>query len=166
MLLLLSIAIATSFVASLVPFVFPVVPVLLFLFSGRRTVAAGSTVLICRSFRSGFLLSWRLLDLKGRRQFTLLDQALLEQVVHCRHLVVLVAIEALSCVIFLEAIAFKVSEKRWLDGNLVLAYDQSLALAHRLICLVPRVLLDLVSCQPLVRVCFEDFVYQVDTLRR
>ena len=78
----------------------------------------------------------------------------------------LVAIEALSCIVFLEAVAFKVSEKRWLDRNLVLTDDQSLALAHRLICLVPRVLFDLVSCQPLVRVCFENFVYQVDTLGR
>ena len=161
MLLLLSIAVATSFAASLVPFVFPVVPVLLFLFSGRCPIAA---VLIRRSLRSGFLLSRRLLDLKGRRQFTLLDQALLEQVVHCRHLVVLVAIEALSCVVFLEAVAFKVSEKRWFNGNLVLADDQTLALAHRLICLVPRVLLDLVRSQPLVRVCFENLVYQVDTV--
>ena len=164
MLLLLSIAIATSFAASLVPFIFPVVPVLLFLSSGRRTFAAGTIILIRSHLRSGFLLSRSLLDLKGRRQFTLLDQALLEQVVHCRHLVVLVAIKALSCVVFLEAIAFKVSEKRWFDGNLVLADDQSLAFAHRLICLVPWMLLDLVSGQPLVRVCFENLVYQVDTV--
>ena len=92
MLLLLSIAIATSFAASLVPFIFPVVPVLLFLSSGRRTFAAGTIILIRSHLRSGFLLSRSLLDLKGRRQFTLLDQALLEQVVHRCHLVVLVAI--------------------------------------------------------------------------
>ena len=76
----------------------------------------------------------------------------------------LVTIEALCGVVLLEAVSFEVSEETRLDRNLILANNQSLALAHWLVSLVPGVRLDLVSCQALIRVRFEDFVYQVNTV--
>ena len=78
----------------------------------------------------------------------------------------LVVVDALGGVVFLKAIAFEVSQERRLYGNLILADYQSLALADRLVKLVPRMLLDLIGCQSLVRVCFQNFVDQVDTVGR
>ena len=89
---------------------------------------------------------------------------MLEEVVHCGDLIVLVAIQTLSCIVLLKTIAFEVSEQGRLNGNLILPNDQALALTHRLVSLIPRVLLDLVSSEPLVWVCLEDLVDQVDTL--
>ena len=79
-------------------FVFPVT-LSVFLVSGRGIGLAG------------FLFRGRLLDFESRWQFTLLDQALLQQVVHCGHLVVLVPVQALSRIVFLKAIAFKVAQQ-------------------------------------------------------
>ncbi len=84
----------------------------------------------------------------------MLDEALLEQVVDSCDLVVLVAIQTLRCIVFFETISFKVAKKRGLDWNFVLSYDKSLTFTNRLICLVPRMLLDLRRSQPLVRVSF------------
>ena len=89
----------------------------------------------------------------------------MKQVVHCSHLVVLITIEALCRIVLLEPIAFKVAKQRGLYRDLVLPYDQALALTDRLISLVPRMLFDLGCCQSLIRVCLEDLVDQVDTLR-
>ena len=41
----------------------------------------------------------------------MLDEALLEQVVDSCDLVVLITIEALSCIVLLKAVAFEISEK-------------------------------------------------------
>ena len=67
----------------------------------------------------------------------------MKEVVHCGHLVVLVAIQTLCSIVFLKAVAFKVAKQRGLDRNLVLSNDQALALADGLVGLIPRVLLDL-----------------------
>lgn len=110
------------------------------------------------------LLCWRLLHFERRRQLALLDESLLEQVVHCGHLVVLVAVQALSGIVFLEAVSFEVAEEGRLDRNLVLPDDQPLALADGLIGLVPGVLLDLGCGEALVGVRLEDLVDQIDAL--
>ena len=77
----------------------------------------------------------------------------------------LVSIQTLRCIVFLEAVAFEVAEQRRFDRNLVLTDDEALTLAHRLVCLVPRMLLDLCCCEAFVRVSLKNFVDQVDTLR-
>lgn len=89
---------------------------------------------------------------------------MLEQIVHCGDLIVLVPIQTLSCIVFLKTIAFEVSEEGRLNGNLILTNDQALALTHWLVSLIPRVLFDLVRSEPLVWVCLENLVDQVDTL--
>ena len=89
----------------------------------------------------------------------------MKQVVHRGHLVVFVAIETLSGIVFLKAIAFKVTQQRGLDRDLVLSNDEALALTDRLVSLIPRVLLDLGCCQSLVGVRLQDLVDQVDALR-
>lgn len=40
----------------------------------------------------------------------MLYQALLEKVIDCGYLVVLVSIQTLRCIVFLEAISFKITE--------------------------------------------------------
>ena len=85
----------------------------------------------------------------------------MQQIVHCRHLVVLVAVQALRRIVLLEAVAFEVSEERGLDRDLVFANDQALAPANWRVGLVPGVLLDLLSSESLVRVGLQDFVYQI-----
>ena len=105
------------------------------------------------------LLFWRLLDLESRWQLALLHQSLLKQVVDCRHLVVLVAIQTLGGIVLLESVAFEISEKRGLDWNLVLPYDETLALADWLVRLVPRVSLYLLRCVSLVGVGLQNLVY-------
>ena len=137
-------------------FVFSVSNGFLFLISGR----------FCCCFRASFFLRWRQLYFESRRKFALLHQSLLKQIVHCGHLVVLVAIQALSCIVLFETIAFEISEKGRLDRNLILSNDQALAFADGLIRLIPRVLLDLICCQPLIRVRFKNFVDQIDTVSR
>ena len=56
------------------------------------------------------LFSWSNLDLKGRGELALFDQALLEKVVNCGHLVMFVAIQTLCCIVFFEAISFEVTK--------------------------------------------------------
>ena len=76
----------------------------------------------------------------------------------------LVTIEALCCIIFLEAVAFEISEKRWLDWDLILTNYKSLAFAHRLVCLVPRMLFDLSCCEALIGVGLKYFIDEVDAV--
>ena len=70
----------------------------------------------------------------------------MKQVVHCGHLVVLVAIETLCRIVFLEPISFKVTKQRGLYRDLVLSNNQALALTDGLVSLVPWMLLDLSCC--------------------
>ena len=79
-------------------------------------------------------------------------------------MVVLVAIKALSRIVFLEPIAFKVAKQRGLYRDLVLSNNQALALTDGLVSLVPRMLLDLGCCQSFIGVRLQDLVDQVDTL--
>ena len=88
----------------------------------------------------------------------------MEEIVHSCHLIVLITIQALSCIVFLEAVAFEISKKRGFNRNLILTNYQSLALTDGLISLVPGVLLDLICGQSLVRICFENLIDEVDTL--
>ena len=143
-------------------FIFPVSDGLLFLISVRRATAI---CCICY-FLPSFFLRRRLLNFESWGQFALLNQALLQQVIHCGHLVVLVTIQTLSCIVFLETIAFKISEKWGLDRDLVLTNDESLALANGLVCLIPGVLLNLICSQALVRVRFKNLVNEVNTFSR
>ena len=78
----------------------------------------------------------------------------------------LVTIEALGSVVFLEAIAFEIPEQGWFDGDLVLSNDEALTFADGLVGLIPGMLLDLRRCQTFVRVSFQDFVYQVNAISR
>ena len=135
-----------------------------FILSGARLVLLvlarlGTSTRLC------LLLGRRLLHFERRWQLALLDESLLEQVVHCGHLVVLVAIQALRGVVLLKAVSFEVAEEGRLDRNLVLPDDQPLALADGLVGLVPGVLLDLGGGEALVGVGLEDLVDQVDALR-
>ena len=78
----------------------------------------------------------------------------------------LVPVQALRRIVFLKAIAFEVSEEGGFDGDLVFADYQSLTPAYWLEGFVPGVLLDLISCQPFVRVCLQNLINQVDALGR
>jgi hypothetical protein len=77
----------------------------------------------------------------------------LQQVIHGRHLVVLVAIQTLRRIVFLEAVAFEISEEGGFDWNFVFANNQSLAFADWFVSLIPWVLLYLLRRQPFVGVC-------------
>ena len=79
-------------------------------------------------------------------------------------MVVLVAIQTLCSIVFLKPIAFKIAKQRGLYRDLVLSDNQALALTHRLVSLVPRMLFDLSCRQSLIRVRLQDLVDQVDTL--
>ena len=76
----------------------------------------------------------------------------------------LVAIETLCRIVFLEPISFKVTKQRGLYRDLVLSNDQSLTFTDGLVSLVPWMLLDLGCCQSLIGVRLQDLVDQVDTL--
>lgn len=111
-----------------------------------------------------FALGGRLLDFEGRGELALFDETLLEEVVDCCDLVVLVSIQALCCIVFLEAIPFEIAQQRGLNRDFILPNNKPLTLAHRLVCLVPRVLLDLLCRESLIRISLKYLVNQVDAL--
>ena len=110
------------------------------------------------------LLFWCLLNFESRWQLALLNETLLEQIVHCGYLIMFVPIQALSCIVLLESVAFEISEKRRLDWDLVLTDNQPLAPADRLVRFVPWVLLYLCSRESLIWVGFENLIDKVYTL--
>ena len=78
----------------------------------------------------------------------------------------LVAIQTLRCVVFLETIAFEISEQGRLNWYFVLANNQALTLADRFVGLIPRVRLDLFRCITLIRVRLENLIDQINALWR
>ena len=91
----------------------------------------------------------------------MLDEALQQKVVDGRHLIVLVPIETGRGVVLLEPIPLEVAQQRGFYRNLIFAHNQSLVGAHRLVLLVPVMLLDLLGSQSLVWVRLHDLVEQV-----
>ena len=88
----------------------------------------------------------------------MLNEALLQQVVDCCHLVVLVAIQTVHSVIFLESVSLEVDEQRRFDRDLILTDDEALIPANWLVQLVPRMLLDLLSRESLVWIGLHDLL--------
>ena len=78
----------------------------------------------------------------------------------------LVSIQTLRCVVFLETIAFEISEQGRLNWYFVLANNQALTLADRFVGLIPRVRLDLFRCITLIRVRLENLIDQINALWR
>ena len=74
-----------------------------------------------------------------------------------------VVVDTLHRIVFLEAISFKVLEKRGFNWDFILSYHKTLVLADRFVDIIPRMLLDLLSCESLVWICLEDFVDQILT---
>ena len=79
-------------------------------------------------------------------------------------MVVFIAVQTLCSIVFFEAIALQVAEKRRFDRNFVLPNDEALAFAHGLVGLVPGMLFDLRCSQSLVRVRFQNLVDKVHAL--
>jgi hypothetical protein len=73
-------------------------------------------------------------------------------------LVVLVAIQTVHSVIFLESVSLEVDEQRRFDRDLILTDDEALIPANWLVQLVPRMLLDLLSRESLVWIGLHDLL--------
>ena len=70
----------------------------------------------------------------------------------------LVAVETSCRIVLFESVALQIGKQRWLNGNLILANDETFVGAHRLVLLIPWVLLDLLRREALVWVCLHDLV--------